>query len=241
LRKFTRWVAAYDSHGDLIDPVTRRAFFEFVKWFKPDVKIAGGDHFDFRWLRGKASEQEKREKTTGDIDAGVQFLGEYQPNTLLLGNHEDRLWKAAQSDCGQLSDFCANIIVDLKQAIPNARIVPYCKRRGYTTIGRLKFIHGYHCGLNAVKQAATVYGNVCMGHIHASDFVSIPRHERCVGHSSGCLAKIDLEYNKTQANTLRQNNGWLYGTTSPGGSFTVWHADKQDGAFILPSEFRETR
>jgi hypothetical protein len=239
LRKFIRWCAVFDSHGDLIDPRTRDALFEFLPWFKPDIKIAGGDHFDFRWLRGKASEQEKREKTVGDIDAGVQFLKEYQPHRLLLGNHEDRLWKAARCDDGKLADFCAKIIVDLKQAIPETRIIPYCKRKGFTTIGRLKFIHGYHAGVNAVRQAAMTYGNVCMGHIHCSDQASIPRHEHCVGHSSGAMAKIDLEYNKNQPGSLRQSNGWLYGTSYQDGSFTVWHADKVGGRFILPSEFKE--
>ncbi len=51
-----RWVAAFDSHGDCVDKPSLEAFRAFCDDFRPTVRIAGGDHFDFRWLRRSASD-----------------------------------------------------------------------------------------------------------------------------------------------------------------------------------------
>lgn len=241
--RFIRWCAAFDNHGDLIDPITRKAFWEFLKWWKPTHRIHGGDCFDFRWLRGRGSEQEKREKTQADFDAGIAFLKGYEPNVFLRGNHDERLWRAAESDDGKLADLAGYMIADIEAAIPAECIVyPYNKRDGVHQHGKLRFVHGFTTGAYAAKAAAMHYGNVVMGHVHASDAASIPRVERTVGHTSGCLCKVDLDYNAAQPNTLRQSNGWVYGISFPAsGDFVVWHADRIGDSFYLPSEWREVR
>jgi hypothetical protein len=240
--KFTKWVALFDSHGDQIDPHAERAAFEFIDHFKPHHRIAGGDHFDLRWLRGKASEGEKRERTQEDFDAGISFIKRFKPDVFLTGNHEHRLWRAARGDDGKLADFASHLVLDIKDALGgDCILIPFGKRHGVHKHGDRSFVHGYHSGLYAVRQAAMIYGKMCMGHIHASDQCSIPRLDYCDGHSSGALCKIDLDYNESQPNTLRQNNGFVYGLKFQNGTTVVWHADKINGAFIFPSEFKEVR
>lgn len=235
-----RWVAAFDNHGDMIDPVTERAFFDLVEWFKPDRRIHGGDGFDFRWLRGRANDQERRERTQADFDAGVSFIKRFKPDTWLLGNHDWRLWKGARSDDGKLADLCAYMVLDLKDAAgPTCRIIDYGKRCGVHRLGDHAVIHGYHGGMYAARHAAGAYGNVIMGHVHASDIARVPRIDGAIGHSSGCLCRTDMDYNEGQPGTLRQSNGWLYGVVTPAGRTVVWHADRIGDSFILPSEFRE--
>lgn len=239
--KYQRWIACADNHGDMADAASVSAFFEFAKHWKPHVRIHLGDAFDFRWLRGRASEGEKRERTIDDINAGLDFIRQYKPHHFLTGNHDHRLWRAADCDDGKLRDFASYLLVDIKDALGNAALYPWDKRKGVARLGKLGFLHGYHSGIYAVRQAALIYGSCCMGHIHASDVSSIPGIERREGHSSGCLCKVDLDYNRGSPNTLRQSNGWLYGLTFASGDFIVWHAERIGGSFYLPSEMREVR
>lgn len=51
MSKPIRFVFASDSHGDMNDPEALDALWEFCKDYKPEVRVAGGDHFDFRSLR----------------------------------------------------------------------------------------------------------------------------------------------------------------------------------------------
>ena len=51
MSKPVRFVFASDSHGDMADPEALDALWEFCKDYKPEVRVAGGDHFDLRALR----------------------------------------------------------------------------------------------------------------------------------------------------------------------------------------------
>lgn len=239
MAKYRKWLCAADNHGDQADPETLAAFHEFARHWKPDHRIHLGDCFDLRWLRGKASEGEKRERVTADIDAGIDFIKRFKPDVFVTGNHDYRLFKAAECDDGKLADFAAYLICDIKDALGSATLLPWCKRRGVHSLGKLRFIHGYHSGVYAVRQAAMVWGNVCMGHIHASDQASFGHLDRVTAHSSGCIAAVDLDYNRGSPGTLRQSNGWLYGLSFANGDFIVWHAEKTAGTWVLPSEIRE--
>ena len=88
----------------MVDPKASKAFLKFVKDWQPDVRIAGGDHFDMRPLRRKADEHEKRESLRSDIEAGTLFLKQYEPHHLLLGNHEMRLYYILDKAQGVMLD-----------------------------------------------------------------------------------------------------------------------------------------
>jgi len=239
--KFTKWLCAADSHGDQIDPLAERAFFEFNDYWKPDHKIHMGDAFDFRWLRKNASEQETRERTTADLEMGKDFLAKFQPDVYLLGNHENRLWNAAMSDDGKLADLASRFIVEIKEKIPNTVILPYDKREGIHQWGDRRFLHGFSAGIYAVRNTTMVYGKMAMAHVHAFDSFTVADLDHTDGHSSGCLMKVSQKYNASHMNTLKQNNGWLYGLKFEDGTTHVWRAERVKGTFILPSEFKEIR
>jgi len=233
----TRWLAVFDSHGNMINRKVFDALREFEAEFKPDIRIAGGDHFDLRWLRGKASEQEQREDIQADLDAGREFLCWLKPTHVCWGNHDDRVFKAMKSDVGPMRDLARRVFEEYMEAsVPGAVCKPYDKRNGVIRIGDLAFVHGYGSGINTVRQHAMTYGNVVMGHIHRAETVSIDRLEPVVGRSSGCLCELDLEYNRGSMGTLRQSNGWVYGVMDEHGRHVVWHAQKLGDRWILPSE-----
>ena len=93
MSKPVRFVFASDSHGDMADPEALEALWEFCKDYKPEVRVAGGDHFDLRALRRGvgSSDAESGESLKADLEAGKDFLRRFRPTVYLWGNHEHRL------------------------------------------------------------------------------------------------------------------------------------------------------
>lgn len=238
-RRCRRWVAVFDNHGDKIDPRARRTFEEFVAFWKPHIRIHGGDCWDFRFLRKRASDEESREDIRADLHAGADFLQWYRPDHFLRGNHDERLWNLARdTDDGKLRSWCGMMFDYIRDTLGGATMLPYDKRAGVLRLGHLKVVHGYTAGVYAARTAATAYGSVIQGHTHTIDHYSIPGLERRVGRCVGCLCQLDLGYNRAHVQTLRQAHGWAYGFLFPTGDYTVFQAEEVSGRWIFPSEFR---
>lgn len=56
MSNWTRFIAGFDFHGDKQNKAACEVFFRFMKDWKPEIRVMGGDLFDFRPLRRKASE-----------------------------------------------------------------------------------------------------------------------------------------------------------------------------------------
>jgi hypothetical protein len=238
--KLVRWVAVFDTHGDMIDPGAEQAFNEFVKGWKPTVRIAGGDHFDYRSLRrGAKGTEEERERLGGDHDAGCAFLRSYKPTVFLRGNHDERLWDAAKSGDGKLFDLASYMVPEVEAAIgPNCAMLPYDKRAGVYTLGDTRFVHGYASGIYAARQVADIYGRCVMGHVHAVSAHHPPSLDRRAGYTSGCLCKLDMDYNRSHMRTLAHGHGWAYGVLTDSGHVQVWLAQRTGNDWLFPSEMR---
>lgn len=233
-----RFVIVGDTHGDMQDAPAVGAMFDFMKAWKPAIRVHLGDCFDFRALRRKASEEERRDGLGADIDAGLSFLRRFRPTHFLRGNHDERLWDLLASDDHKMRDLAQTVADDIVDALGDAKMLPYQKRDGVLTLGHLRIVHGYHTGVTAARQAAMVYGSVVMGHIHAIDEYAIPGLEPRVGKAIGCLCKLDMDYNRAQAMTLRQSHGFAYGLLMGNGTYHVWQAYPINGVWVFPSEMR---
>jgi predicted phosphodiesterase len=241
MKRYRKFLVVSDNHGDGEDQGAVRALREFTTFWKPTVRVHLGDCFDFRFLRKKADEQERRHPVQDDLDAGIDFLRTFKPTHFLRGNHDERLWDAARSDDGKLADFAARLILDIQDVLGDAIMLPYDKRKGVLRLGHLKVIHGYNAGVTAARIAAQIYGSVLMGHIHAVDQYAIPGIERRIGRAIGCLCKLDMEYNRAMAQTLRHSHGWAYGLLFDSGEYVVWQAEQVGGAWFFPSEIKEVK
>ena len=235
-----RFVWAYDNHGDMADPKAMAVFREFVEYFKPHFRGHGGDAFDLRALRSNASQEEKQEGVAADVDMGVDFLKWFNPHVWLWGNHDHRIVrKTEESNHGTLRDYCRMLHNRILDDVPNARMIPYGKRDGVFEYGDHRFIHGYNANLHAAYKAASHYGNVVMGHVHCTTGpVRFPNYDGFTGYSSGCLCRLEMEYNKGHINTLKQNHGFIYGFKIHG-KLIIHHAYATDGVWVLPTEFKE--
>lgn len=240
--KWKRFIAGFDLHGDRQESSVVKAFFEFDKVWKPEIRVFGGDLVDLRPLRKGASQEERAESMRSDIDAGVRFLNEWRPNFWIRGNHCQRLWDTAQSNDGIVADYAQRGVQDFEALCQRLKIklLPYDKRNGVLRLGHLKILHGFHCGVYAARQTALIYGSALFGHIHAIDEHAIPGPERRVARACGALCQLDMDYNARQPNTLRQANGWAYGVLNEKtGDYFTWQAERIGGTWLLPTNVTE--
>lgn len=234
------FVFATDLHGDRQDPSTVEALFRFMDSYKPAITIFGGDLVDLRPLRKGAGADERRESMSADIEAGSQFISRFfsygKPGQRYFhnGNHDHRLVEAAESSDGPLADLAGLGLRERNSQLKKlkAHILPYHKRDGVLRIGHLKTLHGFFCGVYATRQHAQVYGSCLMGHVHVIDEHAVPGLERKVARSVGCLARLDMDYNSRQPNTLRQAHGWAWGVVnSKTGDYFTFQAEEIGGAW----------
>lgn len=212
-----RLVFASDNHGDERDVQACRRLIEFCKEFKPDVRIHGGDCFDFRWLRKSASTDEQSANITDDINAGIEFLASFKPTHFLWGNHDQRIIdKYEQAKEGKWKELCSHILDKIETALDGvAQTRPYDKRH-VLRCGGWTFGHGWGSGINAVRDHAMRYGPVVLGHLHRVERLQAARFDKAVGLCAGCLCKTQLSYNRAQLNTLAQSCGFVYGEMRKG-------------------------
>jgi predicted MPP superfamily phosphohydrolase len=212
------FIFATDLHGDHQDHASVEALLKFCDIFNPDVRIFGGDLFDFRNIRRGAGVAEKQDSMSADVEAGMEFLSKFKPNVFLLGNHDKRLWDTANfSEHGMISDAAKMGIKDIEKKCRSikCKILPYVSNKGVYQIGKVRFIHGYHAGVYATKKHAEIYapsnGIVLHGHTHAIQYHSVARLNGGCGMSVGCLANLDMEYNAHQTGRMLHAHGFAYG------------------------------
>lgn len=238
---YKRFMVVFDNHGDQGDLVAQSAMFEFKeKHWKPDFTVHGGDNFDFRPLRKKASEDEKRESMIEDYNAGMNFLKRLHPRYYLRGNHCERMWDLASEDRGVISDFAYQGTREITKELDkmNCRMLPYDKREGVLRLGHLKIIHGYICGIAAARRTAQIYGSVLMGHGHAIQSASVEGLNQRTGMMCGCLCSLKMTYSRASTGSLNWEHGWAYGVLNEKtGSYHVFQARKVDNKWILPTDY----
>lgn len=238
---WTRFMAVFDNHGDEQDEHAVNAMFEFKeKYWKPKITVHGGDNFDFRAIRKKASEDERRDSMIEDFNKGMNFLNRLKPSYYLRGNHCERLWDLSKEDRGVISDFAFKGTQEIEQAMDkiHCKMLPYDKREGVLRLGHLKIIHGYICGIAAARRTAQIYGSVLMGHGHAIQQASVEGLSQRTGMMCGCLCNLRMTYARASVGSLNWEHGWAYGVLNEKtGNYYVNQARKVDGKWVLPSEF----
>ena len=68
------FVFASDLHEDHQNHAAVDALLTFCEHYQPEVKIFGGDLFDFRAIRRNASKAEQNDSMAADVEAGMDFL-----------------------------------------------------------------------------------------------------------------------------------------------------------------------
>ena len=240
-----RWICGSDLHGDLADPEAVGVFLKFCEDFKPHKRIFNGDLFDFRALRLGASEHDQQYDCSIDIDGAMRFLGEFRPNEFQLGNHDIRPYRIAeQGKTALMRDWAKTVCRDFERALKGLRcgVRDYDSRTGVFELGRLRFVHGYCCGVSAARKHASMYGPVVFGHDHSVSRHAYESIDERQAWGGGCLCRLDLGYDDTRPAKLRHEQGFAYGWwDDKTGDFAVQQATKICGKWILPDHFKAVK
>lgn len=231
MSKPIKFVFAADSHGDMACEDTLSALYEYCREFKPDIRIAGGDHADLRSLRRGvgSSDAESIESLKEDLDACHSFISRYRATHVLKGNHEYRLRQLAlTSSSGVVRDYCLTVEEQLDSRWRKAGakvILPYHASRGILRIGPGAFGHGYGKSVNLMKQGshyADRGGFYVCGHGHVGHQVNLEKHGGGAAFMAPCMARIEeMLYSENWLGTSRWNNGWIAGWID-GTDYKVW-------------------
>lgn len=247
MSRLTKFIFASDSHGDMADPEALAALYEFTKDFKPDIRVAGGDHYDFRSLRkGVGSDKEGAESLTEDIEAGEDFFAKWKPTVYLWGNHEYRLEAMQGHGQALVRDYCT----DLKDRINRTArqcgakvILPYHADKGVYRLGPVAMVHGYAHGANATVVQGLHYapfsGALIHGHTHNLASIALTKHGGGNAFSAGCLCRKDeMDYASHRLATSRWGSGFVAGFVTKGGDYKAWLVHKMGGVWIWQTELK---
>ena len=249
-RTWKKWVAVGDNHGAMVDDASRRAFLKFVDHWKPDLKVHIGDNFDLPGLRMGISSEDSAaaDDLSEDLFAGFNFMEQFSPHVYMIGNHEDRLWRIAETHSRGVMRYAAQDVIErIKKQCRRLKIklYEYNAETGVHRVaeGKLAFAHGYSANMNSVKQHATHFarsgGTVIMGHLHRVEVQTGQRQGGTWGYSIGCLANYsEMRYAKHRLATASWENAWAFGVWK-GERVVTWLARKCGRHWILPTGLEE--
>ena len=243
----TRFVAFGDNHGDMADENAVEALCEFIKDYKPTVRIHLGDCFDFRSLRrGVGTDAEGSESLIADVEAGENFLERTKPTVYLMGNHEHRALALQHSSGSALvRDYCADLYARIKttaKACGAKTVLDYHAEKGVYRLGQVAFIHGYAHGLNATPEQGRHYadrgGALIHGHTHTLAQVNLTKAEGGAAFSAGCLCQKDaMAYASHRLATSRWGSGFAAGWVD-GKDWKVWLVHRVGSRWVWTTDLK---
>lgn len=240
MSKFKKFIVAADNHGGLVLKSAVDKLLEFNADWKADYRIHLGDCWDFSPLRKGCSQEEKANGIEADCDAGFEFLDQFKPHYLTLGNHDDRVFQNS-THCadGMLREACQGVAREIEREFKKRKII-WCEYKVNRFLrlpeGGPKLIHGFRSTVYPAKAHHDNWGECLFGHCHTADEYTARHVDGGKSFAVGCLADLDkLTYSDRQPAKLAHRNAFLYGIINPKtGRWNAWHVMKQDNDWISP-------
>ena len=216
IMNYKRFIVGTDNHGELGCPKAIKKFLDFCDTWKPHYRIHLGDVWDFCALRGGAGAEEKSHGIAEDFNAGMQFLEDFRPHYLTMGNHDDRIWlQSTKMAEGILRERCEELANAAEQRLKQLRIKHVAYHVGkYLQLpeGGAKLIHGFRSSMYPAKAHYENWGACIHGHVHKPDEYTARHIDGAQAFSVGCLADLDkLTYADRTPSKLGWRQGFLYG------------------------------
>lgn len=213
----SRWkklIIVSDNHGNCVDKVTVTKLFDVMKEFKPDIRIHLGDFLNLNAWRDGASQQEKQDSLADDIREGLEFVEEFKPNVMTLGNHDWRMYKKrmdGNADTREYAQFqiekCENLLKKL-----GTKTFAWGVKQGVWEIAGQRFIHGYSAGITATATMGAKFGRCVHGHNHTGDIIWLPTYDGGFAQSCPSLCDNDImEYQRGQPAAFKHISGFALG------------------------------
>lgn len=220
-----RGVALFDIHYPEHNKECMNIVFKFLKDFKPDYIVLGGDQQDFGCIshhnKGKVrlTENARLKKDYRGFQADIldkieAAIPKNCKRWFMIGNHEYWIERLVD-DNPQLEGL---VEVENNLNLANWQIIPFNEA---LSIGEANFIHGVYCNKYHAEKNVRIYNkHLFSGHLHTNQVFTVvspinnlPRQ----GVSVGCLCNQNMAYmhNKPSA--------WMH-------QFMYWY-ELADGTF----------
>jgi len=116
------------THGNYINWEVANKALAFVDEYKPQLRVHLGDAFDTAAFRAGAKGSNDESASVGDdFAAGQEFLNQYRPHLLFMGNHEDRLFTLMHHHNAITAHLAKHLVDDIRRMAAKwkAQIVEY--------------------------------------------------------------------------------------------------------------------
>lgn len=215
-RPWRRWMALSCNHGIYGLPAAEQTVLQFVRDYRPHLRIHLGDNWDTTaWRAGARNTRDEGADVAADWCRGAEFLGAYRPQLFFAGNHEHRIQRYLEHPSALLRAAAVGWVRDYDALMRRigAECVPYHILTGWRLIGGAAFGHGYMFNEHAARDHAEMLGRTCViGHLHTVASQPARVLGGPVGHCVGCLADImRLDYAASRRAVLRWANGFAFG------------------------------
>lgn len=219
-RKWKRFMAVGCTHGHLVDGDLLKQVYAFQERWKPQTRIALGDHIDLACLRaGAIGTADDAADPEGDLSDGLAFISRFAPQVYLLGNHEARLTTLMDSPRAIVSALASRIYYQIQARAREVKceVVPYSFQEGWRQFGDALFGHGYMINEAAVRDHAEA---VCTGtatkaviaHLHRVTQAEGRNRAHPTGYCVGWLGRTEeMGYAAHRRATTSWSRGFAWG------------------------------
>jgi len=231
VRRWKRILAVGCSHGHYAQPEAVDAVLRFRKDWKPATCVHLGDFTDMAAFMSSAKgTTNEKEPIAPDVDGGIQFLKALRPTLVFAGNHEARLWRAANHQNAIVAE-CARHVIERIQtccAILRAQFVEYRGIWEWRQIGGYKYMHGSFFNENATRDHAEAFGNCVHAHTHRAGVAKGRRCDNPTGYGVGTLTDIPcMDYANSRRATMSWSSGFVWGEYTDDQSVLWLHEQPQ--------------
>lgn len=230
VRRWKRFFGVSCSHAEHIN---RRAWdkaMEIRKDLKPEFTFHLGDFMDTTAFRsGAAGTADEMANPEADLECGIFHLQMMEPDLVLCGNHEQRLWGYTSVRDAKVASYAHRLISDINASVKGmgAELVEYKGQFQGVMMGPALLTHGTIFNVNAARDMAETYGGgdvryVMFGHTHTIAVGQARAAHGCTGINIGCLTdRRDMGYAQGRRQTWAWVNACITGEYCDNG--LVWN------------------
>jgi len=212
------WVG-FDRHCPEHDPAIDEIALDFIRDFKPHIRVAGGD-----WQSVDQVTKWNNESTLSleaEFKMNAEALERFGITHYLEGNHEERLRRVGNLLDPRLRSL-VGLVKNLDLVKRGIKFRPYHPTRGVLRFGKLKILHGWYCNEYMAKKTALTYGTCVFGHAHRfQTFWPKAAFDNHVGFSIGMMGKIEQPYEADRP-PAGHSQGFVFGYMHTNGYFDLY-------------------
>ena len=214
VRGWKRFFGVSCTHARHVDRDAWRAALKAQSDYNPHFTFHLGDFCDTGAFRSGRGENDGSDPVDPDLTSGLVHLRELEPQLILCGNHEQRLWRylSSRNDIVAYASHQAINCIHRCASDLHAELVEYTGIWSGRMLGNHLLTHGTIYNVNAARDMAEMYGNVIFGHTHTVAIGKGRRIDNPTGYNIGALVSApNMDYAANRRQTMAWTTAWVRG------------------------------